>query len=393
MAGIRIDIPFADECLSRPTLVRRVLIPTIVGFTTLCLLRFALSWAAADRYSEPTVTKYLIVAGLILVCARAISRAIYAMRVAMREHFLATYIRPDSQVYRILSGQWWNVIVASVSSVVFASLAYSVVQTYSLVDIVCLSLAMAVGLLVSQVLGFILTESLKAHVSHLFLSRARRGITLCSVIVVAVLLALVHDTFSPLRHCDESEVIPRLKESVRHPVLAVQRVNRAMGYFNAQLIRARENVSFPFGWIVYLFLLVPNSISLYALVCIFLGADVAGVPSSRGSPHAKQRLRTGGVGGGASTAILLAVGCAVASTGCGISSQVEEARKRAGKVEKQIRESYDAATAEAERKLRDAEERLRQVEEKLRLAEARARDVGRDINDLMQDDRPQAPTP
>ena len=52
MAGIRIEIPFADECLSRPTLVRRVLIPTIVGFTTLCLLRFALSWAAADRYSE-----------------------------------------------------------------------------------------------------------------------------------------------------------------------------------------------------------------------------------------------------------------------------------------------------------------------------------------------------
>ncbi|MFM7244566.1 MAG: hypothetical protein ACKO40_10420 [Planctomycetaceae bacterium] len=393
MTEITIKYKLADQCISPSTLTGRVFIPAGLGCCTLLVLRYALSWwVSSDNYSEPTYVKYLVVATLITATASVIYRSVLSMRISSKMHFLATYLKPDSHLRRLLCGQVWNIAVSTTLSIIFATLAYCVIQSYSWIDIAVLTLSAIAGLAASQVLGYVATDSLKDHVSTLLLARARRGITVFCVLSAAILLSLVHDTFTPLRHCDESEVVEILKKDIQHPVLTVQRVNRAMGYFNAQLIRARDHVSFPFGWIAYLFLLVPNTLCLYSLVCIILGYDFTG-----DSPARSLRSLAGSRRGPQSTGALAVLGIALVllpNIGCGISENIEDVRRRAERVEKQIQASAQQAQAQADAllkqtqvRLEEAEARLKEVQEKLEVAESRARNVGRDINDLMKDDR------
>ena len=395
MTQITVKYTLADHCLHPATLTKRVVMPTALGCCTLLLLRYALSWGGSGLYSEPSAFKYCVALSSIAVTAAIIYRAVLVMRISSKVHFLATYLKPDSDLHRILSGYFWNAAVSSIISLLLASLAYSVIQTYSWVDIVCLSLASAVGLATSQLLGYVATDSLKDNVSTLFLSRARRATSVCCVLITAVLLTLLHDTFSPLRHCDESEVTSLIKQDTRHPVLAVQRLNRAMVYFNAQLIRARDNIAFPFGWIAYLFLLVPNTVSLYALVCIFLGFDFSGETPSRSLRSLGDSPR--GSSAASVTRGLCFILVALPCIGCGIGKEVEEIKEQARRVEQQIRRAAEQSQADAESALRETQSRMREaeahlqeVEEKLKSAESRARDFGKDINDLMKDDRAQS---
>jgi hypothetical protein len=393
MTEITVTYRLADECISLATLIRRVFAPAGLGCCTLLILRYALSWfVPPDLYSEPTFLKYLTVTILITATASVIYRSVLSMRISSKMHFLATFLKPDSHLHRLLRGRGWNIAASALLSITFATLAYCVIQAYTWIDIVVLTMSAIVGLAASQLLGYVATDSLQDHVSTLLLSRARRGITLFCVLGAAVLLTLAHDAFSPLRHCDESKVIDTLKHNIRHPVLTVQRVNRAMGYFNAQLIRARDSVSFPFGWIAYLFLLVPNSLFLYTLVLIILGYDFAGESPTRAlrslaDSHSRPRGPTKAVG-------LCLVFLILPSIGCGVSDDIKAVRRQVERTEQQIRTGLEEAKQQAEtalqetqQRLQDAESRLREVQEELIAAEKRARNVGKDINDLMKDDR------
>lgn len=273
MTEITITYRLADECISLRTLIRRVFIPAGLGCCTLLVLRYALSWAQPRLYSQPSALKYLIVAVLTAATSALIYRTVYSRRRTAKRHFLTTYLKSNSSLHHLFAGAAWNVTASAVSSVILACIAYTVAQMYSPVDIACIATAAAGALMLSQFLGWIATDSLQPHVADLFLSRARTGILTSCVVLAVLSVTLFSDSFSPWSTVPDSEIKAKLRQEIRHPVLTVQQVNRAVSYFNVRILRARHDVPFPYGWLAYLFLFAPNSIALYAITCVFLGWD------------------------------------------------------------------------------------------------------------------------
>jgi hypothetical protein len=250
-----------------------VLLPAVLGTATLLVIRYALYLWPAAEYSEPSASKDLLVLVLLLGMAGVIYRPLYAMRQASKAHFLETYVKPNSVLRKVLSGNIWNSAFSATASIVLATIAYVVIQNYSYNDIAMIGLGSAFGLLLSQVVGYLFTDSLKTHVSDLFLGRVRRAILLFCVLTSVLLASVYQDLASPWLKITETQIGPEIKKQVRHPVLLVQQVNRDLLYLNVRVLRARDRVAFPFGWLIYLFLLLPNTIPLYAIACLYLGHD------------------------------------------------------------------------------------------------------------------------
>lgn len=273
MTTVKVEYTLADSCLAWKTLLCRVLLPATLGTAFLLMIRYALHLWPIAAYSEPSAKKELLIWFLVCLASCVIYRSVYAMRVASKAHFLETYLKPESVLRRLLSGGIWNKAFSATLSLSLAILAYIVIQSYSYLDIVIIGIACAVGLWLSQAVGYLLTDSFKDHASDLFLGRMRRAIVLFCILSAVVLSTVTQDIASPWIAMDEKQIGPEIKKQVRHPNYWVQTVTRDMLYLNVKVLRTRDRVVFPFGWLIYLFLLVPNTIPLYAVTCVYLGCE------------------------------------------------------------------------------------------------------------------------
>jgi hypothetical protein len=162
-------------------------------------------------------------------------------------------------------------VVSATLSLGLAILAYIVIQSYPFINIVMIGVACAIGLWLSQAVGYLLTDSLKSHVSDLLLGRIRRAIVLFCILSAVVLTTVTQDIASPWITMEEKQIVPEMKKQIRHPNYWVQTITRDMLYLNVKLVKMRDQVPASIGWLIYLFLLVPNTIPLYAVSCVYLG--------------------------------------------------------------------------------------------------------------------------
>ena len=273
MTTVKLEYTLADSCLAWRTVLYRVLLPATLGTATLLIVRNALYLWPLATYSEPSAGKEFLIWSLVILTACVIYRSVYEMRVLSRAHFLETYLKPESVLHRLLSGKIWNRAVSATLSLGLAILAYIVIQSYPSINIVMIGVACAIGLWFSQAVGYLLTDSLKAHVSDLLLDRMRRAIVLFWILSAVVLTTVAQDIASPWITMEEKQIVPEMKKQIRHPNYWVQTVTRDMLYLNVKLVRMRDHVPASIGWLIYLFLLVPNTIPLYAVSCVYLGCE------------------------------------------------------------------------------------------------------------------------
>lgn len=273
MTTIEVKYTLADSCLTQKALVCSTVIPTLGGCGILLLIRYALHAWPSDTYATPTASKTMVVWAIVLLTAAVIWRPVFEIRRASKEHFLATYLKDRSVLHQLLSGQLWIRFVSLLIAFSLAALVYVVMQTYSAIDIGAITVACAAGLLCSQLIGYLATDSLKQHVTALLLGRIRRSICLLFALLAIVASTLAQGTASRWSDMTETEVVDRILLEEVHPVPNVQRAVRVMKYGDVTLLQVRDTMPFPFGWVVYLCLVAPQTIPLYAIVCIFLGCD------------------------------------------------------------------------------------------------------------------------
>jgi hypothetical protein len=273
MTTVRVEYTLEDSCLTARELLCRVLLPALFGTAVIVLMRYAFNaWPAP--YNKVSRLKDLLAVALHGGVACLVYRSLFAGRQAAKAHFLHTFLKRDSVLHQILAGNVWTSVTSTIGSLVLVAIAYIVIQTYSWMDIVAIACASAVGLFVSQVVGYLATDSLRTNVSTLLLDHIRRRAVLILVLVAVILTTIAQDSVSQWGRLTDAQLEARIKQEVQHPVLYIQQATRALTYFNVEIVRARDSkYCYPYGWIVYLFFLTPNTIPLYGIVCIYLGCD------------------------------------------------------------------------------------------------------------------------
>lgn len=270
---LKLNWTLADAFLSRRQLLCRVLIPAILGTLQLLVVRYALHAWPAEEYAEPSKSKTMTVVVCVAVMAALIWRPIFEMRLLSKMHFLKTFVRQGSELQKFLAGTALSLILALTTAGALAMVAYVVIQTCSFLDLVVISLGCTAGLILSQVASWLFSESLSPSFADLIFARSRRAISLICVLAFVAFSTLIQDARSQWSGMDEDQVIDKIIANVVHPVRNVQRAVRVMAYNDATLLRVRDGMPFPYGWAIYLCLLVPQTFPLYAIVCIFLGFD------------------------------------------------------------------------------------------------------------------------
>ena len=274
MTTVRLEYTFADSYLTKREVFCRVLLPTALGTSVILLMRYTFNaWPASD-YNKVSLLKDFICFFVQCGVGYLIYRSLFAFRQKAKAHFLHTFLKNDSVLYRLLNGKTWSIVTSVVGSFLLTVVAYIVVQTYSGLTVAAIACASAAALFVSQIFGCLATDSLRENVSKLLLDRVRRGTMLLFVLLAVIVATIAEDGMSQQGELTTTMLEQKIKQEVRHPILYVQRATRIVTYFNLEIVRVRDREDFyPFGWIIYFFFLTPNAIPLYGVVGVFLGCD------------------------------------------------------------------------------------------------------------------------
>jgi len=62
-------------------------------------------------------------------------------------------------------------------------------------------------------------------------------------------------------------------EEIKHPVRFIRHCSRTLRFSELQLLRVRDINGWPYGWLIYLFFLIPNALPAFGLVTLFAGLE------------------------------------------------------------------------------------------------------------------------
>ncbi|MEQ8835794.1 MAG: hypothetical protein RID07_03220 [Lacipirellulaceae bacterium] len=68
-----------------------------------------------------------------------------------------------------------------------------------------------------------------------------------------------------------NSIATQVIEEIKHPVEFLQHCSRTIRFSELQLLRIRDIVGLPYGWVLYMFFLIPNALPAFGLVTLFEG--------------------------------------------------------------------------------------------------------------------------
>jgi hypothetical protein len=268
MNRVTVEYSTAEGNLTPTALRDEVLFPSLLGFVVLLLIRYAITLL-------PDPTLYALALGVTSAsCALAaalIYRHVLRQRMASRRHFLDSYLKDDSVVRRYLGGGLLIRVSSSLIAIVLAAVSYVTLQTLSIMDIAAVSVAMAVALLCRQLTAYIIDENIRSHVSQLTQLRVLMGSSTLFVVIALVASAFAQDGHKDWNAVSAGDAADMIAEEIQHPLSFVQKPARFVRWMDISVLRMRDLLAFPLGWLMYLCFLLPSTIPAHAFACLVCG--------------------------------------------------------------------------------------------------------------------------
>ncbi len=189
-----------------------------------------------------------------------------------RRFWVKVYLREGSWLSNFLQGRtqfmWMTTMLLS-----FIVAVLTIVYLYSYDWIDC---AFVAGAMVSTLyLHAKLSKALRGNVSGLLLELAHIRVYywLGIVLVVAAIgiSSVVKGGADNYSELTSNDIAARAIADVKHPVEFVRHCARIFYYTDMQLLRIRDIVGWPYGWIIYAIFLIPNTLPAFGVVTMFLG--------------------------------------------------------------------------------------------------------------------------
>lgn len=210
-----------------------------------------------------------VVATMLLL----IQGQVFRTRMLARRFCLTTYLRQDSPLYRFFESNASMRLIAFLFAIPLSVLTYVAVFSSGALGVLTIAGCIGVGIAVRKLVLGHLRRNAPEHLVDLLLDRIFRWTSMCVIVVGLTLLHIIESRSADHSVLIAPDIADRIVEEVKHPIRPFLDSARAMMYLDLQLLRVRDLLGWPRGWIVYLYFVIPNALPGVGATLIFLAFE------------------------------------------------------------------------------------------------------------------------
>ena len=198
---------------------------------------------------------------------------VFHTRSLAKSFWLTTYLRPDSPIRQLLMTSTLMRWIAVAIALPLALVTYISVYGYDLWDCFAVAIGIVVARLIHGKISAPIDANLAEHLIELAHLRIFYWLSILTVLAALALSSVAKGFFTDYSQATSDQLATQTIETVKHPVKFVQHCVRTLRYSEFQLLRVRDINGWPYGWLIYLFFLVPNALPAFGLVTLYCGGE------------------------------------------------------------------------------------------------------------------------
>ncbi len=204
---------------------------------------------------------------------------VFHTRSLAKAFWISTYLRRDSPIRAFLATSSLLRCLAIAISVPLAAVTYIAVFSYDLWDCLAVSMAIYAARLAHSSVSAPLDANLAEHLVELAHIRVYYWFAILLVLTALAAASIGKGFTSDYSSFTGDQLATEVITTVKHPVRIVQHCSRTLRYSELQLLRVRDIIRVHdingglYGWLIYLFFLVPNALPAFGLVTLYSGFE------------------------------------------------------------------------------------------------------------------------
>ena len=198
---------------------------------------------------------------------------VFHTRSLAKAFWISTYLRRDSPIRAFLVTSSLLRWLAIAISVPLAVVTYIAVFGYDLWDCLAISMAIYAARLAHSSVSAPLDANLAEHLVELAHIRVYYWFAILLVLTALAAASIGKGFTSDYSSSTSDQLATEVITTVKHPVRIVQHCSRTLRYSELQLLRVRDINGGLYGWLIYLFFLVPNALPAFGLVTLYSGFE------------------------------------------------------------------------------------------------------------------------
>ena len=210
---------------------------------------------------------------IVAVLTFVIQEQVFHTRILARSFWLTTYLHPESPIRPWLTGskiiRWLAVGLSLPLSIV----TYITVYSYGLLDCFAVAVGIFLGRQIHRRLSSPIDVNLAEHLVELAHLRIYYWLSVLAVLICLAISSVAKGLQTDYSQSTSGQLATIVIDDVKHPVRFVQHCVRTLRFTELQLLRVRDINGWPYGWLIYLFFLVPNAIPAFGLVTLYAGGE------------------------------------------------------------------------------------------------------------------------
>jgi len=198
---------------------------------------------------------------------------VFHTRSLAKAFWISTYLRHDSPIREFLLTSYLLRWLAVGISLPLSVITYVAVFGYDLWDCLAVCIGVYAARVAHRSISAPLDANLAEHLVELAHIRVYYWFAILFVLASLALASVAKGFTSDYSSATSDQLASEVISTVKHPVRIVQHCSRTLRYSELQLLRVRDINGGVYGWLIYLFFLVPNALPAFGIVTLYSGFE------------------------------------------------------------------------------------------------------------------------
>jgi len=205
----------------------------------------------------------------LFMIAYLIRAQVLAEAVMVKHMWLSKYLLPTSPLRYFFESSSFMRTASWVIAGVLSILTYIGLYSYDTWEVVGIIIGLALSIIIHNEFRHVIDDNIATAIAHIIQFRVYRWLAVAGLLTAKVIRESGIDYTQATADQIASDVIT----AGNHPIKVVQHCVRAIDYIDRELVRIRDNLPLPFGWLIYAALLLPNTVPVIGCVYLFMGIE------------------------------------------------------------------------------------------------------------------------
>lgn len=221
--------------------------------------------------SVPMTPLFLI--PTLTLLAYLIRAQVLAESLMVKQMWLSKYLRPTSPLRYFVESSSLIRIFSWAIAIILSVVTYIGVYSYEMWEVFGIILGLVALVVLHSEFSHLIDDNIAPSISNVIQFRFLRWLAVVFAVTGLLTAKVIHESGIDYTHATADQIASEVILASNHPVKSVQHCIRAIDYIDRELIRIRDNLPLPFGWLIYVALLLPNTVPVIGCVYLFMGIE------------------------------------------------------------------------------------------------------------------------